>query len=112
MHNRRRILAAWVSYALFLAAALAGAVAILIPMEHRFGAHRVSGWGELVTAVGAPVIILCIAVYLGDIVWLILARFVFSYREASMVVRFGPTSRFDRWLLDTIVPRDDSGAGE
>jgi hypothetical protein len=99
--------AAWASFMVFMAAAYLGGVAVLLRAKAYFGwpANRpVSGWGEVLAIFGVTLLYIVVCTYAASICWLIFARFVFSWREATMVLCYGPTTRFDRWLLKTIVP--------
>jgi hypothetical protein len=96
-----------------LAAAYFGGVAILLRAQAYFGwpnNRPVSGWGEILALIGVMLVYIAICTYVAGICWLIFARYVFSWREATMVVGYGPTTRFDRWLLKTIVPGGREGS--
>jgi hypothetical protein len=108
-------LAAWASFTAFLVAAYLGGLVVLLRAKAYFGwgSNRpVSSWGEVLALIGVTVLYIVVCTYLAAICWLILARFVFSWRAASMVVCYGPTTRFDRWLLRTIVPGEPVSSGE
>jgi hypothetical protein len=53
-----------------------------------------------------------VGVYLGDLVWLCVWRFFATRSELLTVVKAGPTTRFDRWLFDSIVPPEAPAAGQ
>jgi hypothetical protein len=107
-----RALAAWASFGAFLAAAYWGTVLVLIRAMPFLGFDNrpISSWREWVVLLTVPLLLILVATYVAGIFWLILARFVFSWREASMVVCYGPTTSFDRWLLKTIVPGGPLGS--
>lgn len=46
-------------------------------------------------------------VYTASILWLFIAKFVFTRDEAASVAFSGPTTRFDRWLFNRTFPHRD-----
>jgi hypothetical protein len=91
-----------------------GGAAVLLRAQAYFGwpdNGPVSGWGEILALIGVALLYVTICAYVAGICWLVFARFVFSWREAKMIVCFGPTTPFDRWLLKTIVPGGPEGSG-
>lgn len=105
--------AAWASFIVFLAAAYFGAAAVMIYSRVHLGwpSNRpISSWGEMLVTIAVPLLLIVVATYVAGICWLVFARFVFSWQEASMIVCHGPTTRFDRWLLNAIVPGGPAGS--
>lgn len=51
------------------------------------------------------ILISLIIVFGAIIVWMLIARQFFTRSQVEAIVRFGTTSRIDRWLLDKFFPK-------
>ena len=103
----RREAFAWLSFAAAVVASIGfGSVFAFRNLPSHFGVdmqRRLAGW-ELFGVIGVALVIVVFLVYLGAITWLLFARFFFSKLEVSQVVFHGPTTRFERWLVDVLFP--------
>jgi sterol desaturase/sphingolipid hydroxylase (fatty acid hydroxylase superfamily) len=116
-HSSNSELLAWLSFAVFLLAFLAfGSVFIYRTVPPLLG-YDMSGPVSPVSAIAIlafGVLSVAVLVYLAAILWLLFAKLFFSRHDVSKVVFAGPTTRFDRWLVDTLFPlgigKSDGGA--
>jgi hypothetical protein len=63
--------------------------------------RRLVGW-EMLWVTVIAILVMVFLLYLGAIAWLLFARLFLSKAEVSKVVFYGPTTRFERWLVDAL----------
>lgn len=64
-----------------------------------------SGW-EVLGALVIAILIIVFLVYLSVICWLVFAKLFFTRAEVLRIACYGPTTRFDHWLIDLFFPKD------
>ena len=99
-----RELFAWLSFFVFLGCSLFfGFVPVFDVLPARLGVVDTKGFIGLLQGLwllGAALLVFVVCVYLGAIAWLLFARLFFSKVEVFRIVCAGPTTRFDRWLVE------------
>jgi hypothetical protein len=61
------------------------------------------GW-EALAAASVAVLSMGALVYVACVCWLVFATLYFTRAQVSKIVFHGPTTRFDRWLVNKLFP--------
>ena len=62
----------------------------------------IAGIGEALLIFLAAVSVMVVLLYIGIIAWMLFARAFFTKAEVEAIAYYGPHTRFDRWLVNTI----------
>ena len=107
--NKQRQAFAWFTFLLFIVVTMSyGAIYAFrdLPLQLGFDIDRPLQGFETIVAIVFSLFIMTFLLYAGAILWLLFARFVFTKDEVENVVYFGPTTPLERWLVNTLFPKD------
>ena len=77
-----------------------------LPLRLGFDIGRPLVGFEILAAVAIALIIMIFLLYVGAILWLLFARFVFTKDEVENIVYYGPTTPLERWLVNAAFPKE------